>query len=186
MNETQEVRVLSKAGCSDRSEAQSVRPRGRREGSVERNRGAMDKKRIRGVEDRGERPVDRKAPATKGRRRRSDVRAAKWNVLTPGDLASRLKGRRGVAEREVSIGRSSRRGPLMAVCMSSKDRTRRRIKSPGISSTKCLRSLREQSSIDRGEVKPRVCHQRGSVGGEEGKDGAGHGLVHGARDRVSA
>ena len=46
MNETQEVKVLSKAGCSDRSETQSVGPRGRREGSVERSRGPMDKNRI--------------------------------------------------------------------------------------------------------------------------------------------
>ena len=130
MNEAQGVEVPSKAGCSDRSEAQSVGPRGRREGSVERNRGSMDKKRIRGVEDRGERPSDRKAPATKGRRRRSDDRAVKGSVLTSGDLALRPNGRRGVAEREVSSGRSSRRGPLVAVCTSSKDQTRRRIKSP--------------------------------------------------------
>jgi len=62
-------------------------------------------------EDRDERPSDREVPATKGRRRRSGDRAAKCVVLTSGDLALRLKGRRGVAEREVSRGRSSRRGP---------------------------------------------------------------------------
>src|SRR5229473_1866519 len=43
---------------------------------------------------RGERPRERKAPAIEGYRRRSGGRAAKRHVLTRGDLALRLKGRR--------------------------------------------------------------------------------------------
>jgi short-subunit dehydrogenase len=46
MGADSEVQVLSKAGRSDRSEPQSVEPRGRREGSGERNRGSMYKKRL--------------------------------------------------------------------------------------------------------------------------------------------
>jgi hypothetical protein len=51
--------------------------------------------RIRGGAEQGERAVDREAVLTKARRRRSGGRAAKVNGLTRGDLALRLKGRRG-------------------------------------------------------------------------------------------
>jgi hypothetical protein len=51
--------------------------------------------RIRGGAEQGERAVDREAVVTKARRRRSGGRAAKVNGLTRGDLALRLKGRRG-------------------------------------------------------------------------------------------
>jgi hypothetical protein len=57
------------------------------ERSVERSRGSMDKKRIRGDVDRGERANDREAPATKGRRRKSGDCAAKVLGITWGGLA---------------------------------------------------------------------------------------------------
>ena len=46
------------------------------------------------------------------RRRKSGGRAAKDSVLTGGDLASCLKGRRRKSERGVSRGRSSRRNTV--------------------------------------------------------------------------
>ena len=47
--------------------------------------------------DQGERATDREALATKGRRRKSGGCAEKGIVLIRGDLALRLKGRRGAA-----------------------------------------------------------------------------------------
>jgi hypothetical protein len=61
---------------------------------VERSCGPMNKNRIEGVTEQGERARDRKALVTKGRRRRSGGRAVKECVLTWGDLALCLKGRR--------------------------------------------------------------------------------------------
>ena len=78
------------------------------ERSGERNRESTNRNRIRGAADQGERASDREALATKGMRRRSGDCAVKVVVLTWGDLALRLKGRRWKAEREVSRGRSSR------------------------------------------------------------------------------
>ena len=60
-----------------------------------------------GAASQGERAEFREALATKGGRRKRGDRAAKATTLTWGDLASRLKGRRREAEREVSRGRSS-------------------------------------------------------------------------------
>ena len=96
MGATLEVQVLPKAGHSERSEAQGRKGDRPSEGSVERSRGPTNRNRIRGDADRGERANDREALVTKGggvnpavvRRRR---------VLTWGDLALRLKGRRGEA-----------------------------------------------------------------------------------------
>ena len=65
------------------------------EGSGERNRGPTNRNRIRGEAEQGERASDREALVTKVRRRKSGGRAVKASVLTWGDLASRLKGRRG-------------------------------------------------------------------------------------------
>jgi hypothetical protein len=61
---------------------------------VERSCGPMNKNRIEGVADRGERAMNREAPVIKGKRRRSGGRAVKECVLTWGDLASRPKWRR--------------------------------------------------------------------------------------------
>jgi hypothetical protein len=74
---------------------------------VERSCGPMNKNRIEGGADQGERASNREALVTKGRGRKSGGRAVKECVLTRGDLVSWLKGRRGDTEREVSRGRSS-------------------------------------------------------------------------------
>jgi len=74
---------------------------------VERNCEPMDKSRIEGVAEQGERAKFREALVIKAERRKSGGCAVKECVLTRGDLASCLKGRRGSTEREVSRGRSS-------------------------------------------------------------------------------
>jgi len=76
-------------------------------GSVERNCEPMNKNRIEGVAEQGERARIREALVIKARWRRSGGCAVKECVLTWGDLASWLKGRRGDTEREVSRGRNS-------------------------------------------------------------------------------
>ena len=67
----------------------------------------MNKNRIEGAAEQGERAKDREALVIKARWRRSGGCAAKECVLTRGDLASCLKGRRLLPEREVSRGHSS-------------------------------------------------------------------------------
>ena len=64
--------------------------------------GPMNKKRMRGAVERGERANDREAPMAKARRRRSDGRASTMDALTWGDLASCLKGRRSQERSEES------------------------------------------------------------------------------------
>jgi len=54
----------------------------------------MFKNRIGGDVERGERAKDREASMVEARRRKSGGRAGKDGVLTWGDLAMRLKGRR--------------------------------------------------------------------------------------------
>lgn len=74
---------------------------------MKRNRGSMNKNRIRGAGNQGERACDREALVTKGTWRISGGGAVKVSVLTWGDLALDLKGSRGdAAEREVSRGHS--------------------------------------------------------------------------------
>ena len=67
----------------------------------------MDKNRIEGVAEQGERARNREALVIKAERRKSGGCAVKECVLTWGDLALCLKGRRGDTEREVSRGHSS-------------------------------------------------------------------------------
>ena len=69
---------------------------------MDRSCGPMNKNRIKGVADQGERARYREALVTKGRWRRSGGRVAKECVLTWGDLALRLKGRRCRAGSEKS------------------------------------------------------------------------------------
>ena len=78
-------------------------------GSVERHCEPMEKNRIEGVAEQGERAQFCEALVImiKARWRKFGGCAVKECVLTRGDLASWLKGRRGNAEREVSRGRSS-------------------------------------------------------------------------------
>jgi hypothetical protein len=54
----------------------------------------MNKNRIKGAAEQGERAKDREALVIKARWRRSGGGAVKECVLTRGDLALRLKGRR--------------------------------------------------------------------------------------------
>ena len=61
---------------------------------MERSCGPMNKNRIKGAADQGERARDREALVTKGKRRRSGGRAVKECALTWGDLALCLKGQR--------------------------------------------------------------------------------------------
>ena len=79
----------------------------------------MDKNRIEGAAEQGERANDREALVIKAKWRKSDGCAEKECVLTWGDLALWLKGRRMNPEREVSRGRSSCRD-------GAKGQTRRR------------------------------------------------------------
>ncbi len=64
--------------------------------------GLMNKKRIRGADEQGERTNDREALVAKARWRRSDSRASKVDALTWGDLASCLKGQREQSRSEES------------------------------------------------------------------------------------
>ena len=73
---------------------------------MERNCEPMDKNWIEGVAEQGERAKFREAFVIKARWRKSGGCAVKECVLTRGDLASWLKGRRRNTEREVSRGRS--------------------------------------------------------------------------------
>jgi hypothetical protein len=82
-----------------------VRPRPKEARS--KNRGSTNRNRVEGAASQGERTYAREALATKGGRRRRGDRAVKATTFTWGDLASRLKGRRKQAEREVSRGHSS-------------------------------------------------------------------------------
>ena len=84
-----------------------VTERGKEAWSI--NREPMDKNRIEGAARQGERAEDRKALVTKAGRRKCGGCAMKVCVLTWGDLASCLKGRRMKPERGVSSGHSSYR-----------------------------------------------------------------------------
>ena len=64
------------------------------EGSVERNCEPMDKNRIEGAAEQGERARNREALVIKARRRKSGGCAVKECVLTWGDLALWVKARR--------------------------------------------------------------------------------------------
>ena len=75
----------------------------------------MNKNRIEGVAEQCERAQFREALVTKGRWRRSGGRAVKECVLTWGDLASRLKGRR---PRE---GRSEKSAEAVLACRKSSE-----------------------------------------------------------------
>jgi hypothetical protein len=61
---------------------------------VDRSCGPMNKNRIEGAADQGERAKNREALVIKGTWRKSGGRAVKECVLTWGDLALCLKGRR--------------------------------------------------------------------------------------------
>ncbi len=62
-------------------------------------RGPTYRNRIQGAADQGERARNREALVAKGKRRKFGGRVGKERVLTRGDLALRLKGRRAVSVR---------------------------------------------------------------------------------------
>ena len=64
--------------------------------------GLMNKNRIQGADEQGERANDREALVAKARRRRSGSRASKVDALTWGDLAWCLKGQRSQERSEES------------------------------------------------------------------------------------
>ena len=89
------------------------------------NREPMNKNRIGGVTEQGKWAWNHEAFVTKAKWRICGGCAMKECVLTWGDLALRLKGRRCKPEREVSRGRSSRSyGADEARSQTAKDRTR--------------------------------------------------------------
>lgn len=89
-----EVQVLPQAYHSERSEAQLRKGDQPWEGSVKRNCEPMNKNRIQGAAEQGERANHREALVVKAKWRRSGGCAVKECVLTWGDLVLRLKGRR--------------------------------------------------------------------------------------------
>ena len=93
---------------------------------MERSCEPMNKNRIQGAAEQGERAKNREALVAKSKRRKSGGCAVKECVLTRGDLASCLKGRRVHTEREVSRGHSSR-----VVTDEAKGRTRRSVRARG-------------------------------------------------------
>ena len=76
---------------------------------MERSCESMNKNRIEGAAKQGEWARNHEAFVIKARWRRSGGCAVKECVLTWGDLALCLKGRRQESEREVSRGHSSRK-----------------------------------------------------------------------------
>ena len=86
------VKVPPQADHSERSEAQLREGDRTWRGSVERNCEPMDKNRIEGAAEQGERACDREALVVKAKRRKSGGCAVKECVLTWGDLALILKG----------------------------------------------------------------------------------------------
>src|SRR5882757_10041803 len=111
----------------------------------------MNKNRIEGVADQGERANDREALVIKGKRRRSGGRAVKECVLTWGDLDLRLKGRRRSQGR-----RSEKSAEAIVAAQAAKGRTMGRVKCSRFSVTACHRSRAQTSSAPSVRaVKPR-------------------------------
>jgi transposase-like protein len=81
----------------------------------------MDKNRIEGVAEQGERAMNRKALVVKAERRKSGGCAGKECVLTWGDLALRLKGRR-------KKNRSEKSAEAVVATALAKGQTRRSVK----------------------------------------------------------
>ena len=88
------VKVPPRADHSERSEAQLHKGDQVWGGSVERSCEPMNKNRIQGAAEQGERANNREALVVKAKWRKSGGCAVKECVLTWGDLALCLKGRR--------------------------------------------------------------------------------------------
>ena len=90
------MKVLLEPGHRDQREAQGHEGDRVSEGSVERSHGLMDKNRIEGTANQDERARIREVLVVKGRWCKSGSRVVTVIVLTRGDLALLLKGRRWV------------------------------------------------------------------------------------------
>ena len=101
----------------------------------------MNKNRIEGVAEQGERANDREALVVKAKRRRSGGCAVKECVLTWGDLALRLKGRR---EKK---NRSEKSAEAVVATVLAKGRTRRSVKR--LADETCTASDARASGADR-------------------------------------
>ena len=90
--------------------------------------GPTDRNRIQGAADQGERAKNREALVAKGKRRKFGGRVGKECVLTRGDLALRLKGRRSVSERSEESAEA-----VLAATVAVKGRTEERARRPATS-----------------------------------------------------
>ena len=115
-----EVKVLPRAGHSERSEAQLREGDRAWEGSVGRIREPMDKNRIRGTDKQGEQAVICEALVAKAKLCICGGCAEKDCVLTWGDLALCPKGRRQQCWSEESAA-------VVLAGVPVKDQTRRRV-----------------------------------------------------------
>ena len=90
--------------------------------------GPTDRNRIQGAADQGERAKNREALVANGMRRKSGGRVGKECVLTRGDLALRLKGRRAVSAWSEESAEA-----VVAAGMAAKGQTKERARRPATS-----------------------------------------------------
>ncbi len=90
--------------------------------------GPTYRNRIQGAADQGERAINREALVAKGRRRKFGGRVEKGCVLTRGDLALCLKGRRSVSGRSEESAEA-----VVAAVLAAKGRTEGRARRPDTS-----------------------------------------------------
>lgn len=90
--------------------------------------GPTYRNRIQGAADQGERARNREALVANGKRRKSGGRVGKECVLTRGDLALRLKGRRSVSERSEESAEA-----VLAASAAVKGQTEERVRRPATS-----------------------------------------------------
>ena len=87
--------------------------------------GPTDRNRIQGAADQGERAQNREAVVANGTRRKFGGRVGKECVLTRGDLALRLKGRRTVSARSEESAEA-----VVVACVAAKGQTEERARRP--------------------------------------------------------
>ena len=90
--------------------------------------GPTYRNRIQGAANQGERAKNREALVANGKRRKFGGRVGKECVLTRGDLALRLKGRRSVSERSEESAEA-----VVVAGMTTKGRTEERARRPATS-----------------------------------------------------
>ncbi len=90
--------------------------------------GPTNRNRIRGAANQGKRAENHEALVANGKRRKSGGRVGKECVLTRGDLALRLKGRRAVSVRSEESAEA-----VVAAGMAAKGQTEERARRPATS-----------------------------------------------------